>query len=126
MIKEELIKKIETLKSIYVTNDFQEGYNSAIVDVIELMQETDFPDCEDCTTLLVNPITQKLEKELEKYKHLPDTLFNRHKIQELVNSYNMIDFIENGPYSIVRQINFNEDGTFTLTATKNKQYDKNR
>ena len=123
MTKKELIKKIETLKSIYVTNDFQEGYNSAIVDVIELIQETDFPDCEDCTTLLVNPITQQLEKELEKYKHLPDTLFNRFKMAELVKKFNNKDFIENGPYSIVRHIKFNEDGTYKITATKNKQYE---
>ena len=123
MTKKELIKKIETLKSIYVTNDFQEGYNSAIVDVIELIQETDFPDCEDCTTLLVNPITQRLEKELEKYKHLPDTLFNRFKMAELVKNFNNKDFIENGPYSIVRHIKFNEDGTYKITATKNKQYE---
>lgn len=117
--KDELIKRIKSLKGVVVTNDYQEGYNLAIDDVLNIIQDADLYNCNDCSQSLVNHITKELINELDKYEHLPNTLFNQDKMRELVNYYNNKDLIENGPYSIVRIIKFNEDGSYQLSVTKN-------
>ena len=116
--KDELVKRIKSLKGVIVVNDFQEGYNLAIDEVLKVIQDADLYNCGDCSHALVNHITKELINELDKYKHLPNTLFNQDKMRELVNHYNNKDLIENGPYSIVRIIKFNEDGSYQLSVTK--------
>lgn len=116
--KDELVKRIKALKGVVVVNDYQEGYNFAIDEVLDVIQDTDLYNCGDCSQSFVNHITKELVNELDKYEHLPNTLFNQTKMRELVNYYNNKDLIENGPYSIVRIIKFNEDGTWQLSVAK--------
>ena len=116
--KDELVKRIKSLKGVVVVNDFQEGYNLAIDEVLKVIQDADLYNCGDCSHALVNHITKELVNELDKYNHLPNTLFNQDKMRELVNRYNNKDLIENGPYSIVRIIKFNEDGSYQLSVAK--------
>ena len=123
--KDELVKRIKSLKGIVVVNDYQEGYNSAIDEVLNIIQDADLYNCGDCSQSLVNHITKELINELDKYEHLPNTLFNRDKMRELVNYYNNKDLIENGPYSIVRVIKFNEDGTYQLSVINGNSKSRN-
>lgn len=116
--KDELVKRIKALKGVVVVNDYQEGYNFAIDEVLDVIQDTDLYNYGDCSQSFVNHITKELVNELDKYEHLPNTLFNQTKMRELVNYYNNKDLIENGPYSIVRIIKFNEDGTWQLSVAK--------
>ena len=66
----------------------------------------------------VNPITEELKKELEEFDGQPNTLARRDRMTEIINFYNQKDFTENGYQSIVRKIEFNDDGTYHIIAKR--------
>lgn len=66
----------------------------------------------------VNPITEGLKKELEEFDGHPNTLARRDRMTEIVNFYNQKDLSENGYQSVVRKIEFNDDGTYHITAKR--------
>ena len=69
-------------------------------------------------TFLVND--HSLEEALSVYNFRPNTLETRMGMQNVVNYFNDMDEAMNGVFSLIREISFDENGTYEITYKDRK------